>query len=167
MLHELQIDVKCSNGIVVTDRWPLVFQSGIYGVDVLVRQILFTGERNFYEGADVFWRVDALADDETREFDFEAWRTHWTDMNGCGETRPSWGLVQWNRLPEPGVSVCRQSVEDYQLSLQPGNPAVGSAPDRTDAGFRIEELPMFPVPLESPGTTPEEEHATSVEPDGE
>ena len=129
--YPLTLDIRCESCILMTQLGaPLVSQSGDLSVDELQSLLLYSGLRNFYEGGNTFWHIDAWAYDEEVEFDFEQWRSHWTSE----EKRPSWGLVVWNRTSDQSLPHHLQLPAHYELSDDPGNPARGTSPDRS-AGF--------------------------------
>jgi len=157
--YPLSLDIRCESCILMTQPGvPLISQSGDLSVEELQGLMLYSGLRNFYEGGDTFWRIDAWAYDELVDFDFEQWRSHWAP----DEKRPSWGLVRWNRTIDRSIPHHLQSPANYELSDSPGNPARGTSPDRS-AGF---DATLFDRPSMAAEDIPSGDNPSS-EPTGE
>src|SRR5690606_37422011 len=94
--HLMTVDIKCTHCIYVgSASAPLVWQIGRRGVESFRRQLFFGGDRNYYEGYETFWRIDALNDDFTLAMNYDDWRTHWA----TAETTPSRGKITWRTRP--------------------------------------------------------------------
>jgi serine/threonine-protein kinase len=142
--YQLAAEIRCANSIFIgTVGKPLVEQEGVQAADTLRRRITFNGDRNFYEGMDVFWTIDDLnPDTPPQSMDFEAWRAHWGPQR---ENLPSRAPLGWKKLPEPGRPVHAHTPDDYTLSDAVSNPALGAASDGHHAGCQPERLPQ-PLP---------------------
>ncbi len=106
------------------------------------RRIRFQGNRNFYEGIDLFWRLRGPDDAQSPIlFDFEGWQAHWGSED---ENLPSVDRVQWQQAPTPPLAVHRVHVADFALADAAGNPARGAASNGRDAGCEPFRLPEFP-----------------------
>jgi len=148
----LPLDIRCTNSILVTAAGsPLVGHRGEASIRTCRDHFLFSGERNFYEQMDIFWRIESDSDLRTDELDFDAWRAHW---GASVEQLPAWGLVQWQQLSADAVPHHQRRVEDYLLRTQRGNPALASSRDRSDVGFRLDLLPPTSLGQPAPGAEP-------------
>ncbi len=110
--------------------------------DLARRKIRFQGNRNFYEGVDVFWRLRG-ADDARPPvlLDFSAWQSHWGSED---ENLPSVDQVQWQQPLDPARPAHRARVADLLLAPDAANPARGAASSGRDAGCDPARLPEFP-----------------------
>jgi hypothetical protein len=145
----MDVSIWCSSCMLVTQRWaPLITQSGQQSLAVQMAQLDFSGEDNFYDGMETFWRIVPSDPARTENLDFDMWRSHWT-----GESRPSWQQLKWLNLPDRNQPAHEHRLADYALDPQ-DNPAIQSSVDRLDAGFRSNLLPRLPesepaVPLKT------------------
>lgn len=141
--YALPLAINCGNSILVgSARAPLIEQIGAVGKEPY-DMVLWSGERNFYEGFTTFWSVTP-AQPEWRPAPqtFEAWAAHWGPQR---EILPMFNRVQWKKLPSADLPVYAHTPADYLLS-KPGdggtsNPAVKAAADGKDAGMMPEALP--------------------------
>ena len=149
----LPTSISCADSIFITTVGsPLIEQEGGQSKDEFGNQIAWSGDRNFYQGFDVFWRV-AYRDSKTpaEQMDFDTWRTHWGPER---ENLPNRGLPQWRQVPDPGKPLDSRGVADYVLrQTVPGNPAIGAASDGRDIGSLVDRLPRFPAGSEPEGSS--------------
>ena len=137
----MDVSIWCSNSILMTQRWaPLITQSGQQSLTAQMAQLDYSGEQNFYEGVETFWRIVPADPARAEDFDFEMWRSHWT-----AENLAQWQRVKWQNLPDRNRPAHEHRVADYALNPL-DNPAIKSSPDRSDAGFRSSSLPRLPEP---------------------
>ncbi|MHB1037728.1 MAG: serine/threonine-protein kinase [Pirellulales bacterium] len=140
--------ITCSNSILQTRAASLFEQAGTTGSEDDQRRILWNGDRNFYEGFDVFWRVRNYAESTAREpMSFQAWQAFWGPEH---ENSPNYHRVIWKKPPPADRLVHQQAPSDYVLGDAPANPARAAASDGADAGLRADLLPPLPAPEKAP-----------------
>ncbi len=122
---------------------PLLEQYGEAGEDPRTR-IRFQGNRNFYEGFDLFWRIQGNGDARPPVLvDFDAWQSHWGSED---ENLPSLNRVQWLQVPQPRLPAHRVRVADVAMDPDAtDNPVRGAASNGRDAGCDPTRLPEFPA----------------------
>ncbi len=96
--HQLAVQFVSTNSILIAPPGvPLIEQQGASSIEDFRRLFVWNGDRNFYEGVDVFWSVSTLdPEDSSDVMNFEAWKTYWGPCakisparNGCcGNGRP-------------------------------------------------------------------------------
>jgi len=142
--HQLPVQIRCDDSILLgTPGKPLIEQDGLAGADAMRRRVTWIGDRNFFEGFDVFWMLDDF-DMETppEKMDFDAWRAHWRTP---GENLKSRAPLSWKKSPAANRPVHTHTPDDYLLDESAaGNPALGAASDLHDAGFLADKLPQPP-----------------------
>jgi len=143
--YQLPAEIHCADSILIgTVGKPLIEQEGVQAADTLRRRISFNGDRNFYEGVNIFWSVDDLNPDTPSQLmDFDAWRAHWSPRH---ENLPSRAVLSWKRVPEPTRPVHAHTPDDYALSEAANNPALGAASDGHHAGCLPDRLPPLAPP---------------------
>jgi serine/threonine protein kinase len=140
---------RVSNSIVLADpSAALVQQNGVDGTTDFRKGLTWSGNRNFYEGFNVFWRTLPLnPQDRSDEWDRQRWQTFWAMNENPASTR----LVMWQRLPDPSRPVNSLTPADYALDMRDGqNPAHRAGDDGRDAGLEPEKLPALPPPPTTP-----------------
>ena len=142
-LHHLPTHVNCSDSILMasTDS-PLIEQTG--ETSLVGPRPLFTwsGDRNYYDGFIVFWKIDDLnPDTRAEQIEFEAWQTRWKP----DEIHSHWGRVDFGRPPEASCPLHARAPSDYALTDSAENWARNAASDGTDVGFSPEGLPKLPT----------------------
>ena len=139
----VDVSIYCTNSILLTQRWsPLLSQSGPQRLSTMMAQIEYFGDRNFYEGLEVFWKLTPQDRSQAESFDFEMWRGHWT------ENLPRHKRAKWQNPPDKNRPTHEHRVVEYTLSAE-GNPAVRASQDELDAGFQQGLLPRLPEPERS------------------
>ena len=143
--YHLHAEIECSDSVLLTGpSGALIEQEGAESAEDLRSRIAFRGDRNFYQGLDVFWSLrhaDSPTPDEMR---FEGWQSHW----GERENLPHRDSVEWRRLPSSEQPCHTHMVADYELRAGDENPAFRSASSgRDDAGMRAAQLPTLPPAL--------------------
>ena len=144
--RQMPAQLSVSSSILVgSPSAPLVEQSGVSAADPYRQRLLWSGDRNFYEGFTVFWNVQfANAETAPETMTFGAWKAHWGPEQ---EIRPVANQVQWSQLPAADRPLHTDGPADYALSpSSPAmpNPALGSANDGRDAGAQLDRLPEVP-----------------------
>ena len=106
------------------------------------RQIVWNGDRNFYQNTNIFWTIHSLsAEPSSDTLSFEGWQTYWGPSR---ENQPYSGRIEWNNLPDPDRPLHTQILADYILDeLAIDNPALGAASDGHNVGMEVENLPPF------------------------
>jgi len=135
------VKINCTDCILMTDGAPLIDQQGDETADEQQKILLWKGNRNFYEGIDVFWRLDGPRTAGPTQLTWTAWRDHW----GTGREMVDRGSsVAFARLPSPQHPKAIQTPADYLLDeSELYNPALGSATDGTaNVGQKTELLPL-------------------------
>jgi serine/threonine-protein kinase len=121
---------------------PLVEQRGVDSIEDFRERLLVLGEKNFYEGFNVFWRVHGVGfESEPADMDFNEWRNHWAEAEKLPHPP---GQVQWRQLPAASQPFSAHRLEDYALRASENNPARESAAKGQDAGARFDALPKLP-----------------------
>ena len=105
----------------------------------------WSGDRNFYEGVETFWkRTPATEPDSGQQLALANWQSYWGKSR---ETLPYLNAVVWQKAPPVDLPICRQVPADYALSTTSAiNPARDSASDGLDAGCLSYLLPALPAP---------------------
>ena len=139
--HLLPLQFTCADSILMGGAGStLIEQVGEGDVDDFRRQITWNGDRNCYDGFEVFWSIRRL-DSETPpdQMNFEAWKTHWGSEH---ENLCRFGRVDWRKLPAADRPLDRATPADYALNEKSAaNPAVGTASDGRDIGMEAARLP--------------------------
>jgi hypothetical protein len=101
----------------------------------------WSGNRNFYEGFDVFWQQSNDRNEKSR-WSFTDWKAYWGPSR---ESIPHQNAVVWD-LPAAQHRPASEAVPaDYVLSTSTAsNPARDAASDGLDAGCLIDLLPPLP-----------------------
>jgi hypothetical protein len=155
--YQMPAQFSVTNSILMgSSAAPLVEQTGAAASDPYRQRILWSGDRNFYEGFTTFWSVQSANPETPPEaMTFEAWKAHWGPEQ---EIRPAANQVQWSRLPAADRPLHTEGPADYALrhgSLGAPNPALGAASDGRDAGAQMDRLPEVPpLSLEPQAASP-------------
>jgi len=145
--HQLTTEIHCADSILkVASAVPLIEQVGVEGKEYLRRQIVWNGDRNFYEDCDVFWMVRNVDPEVSpQSMSFDAWQAHWGPEQ---ENLPSPGGVDWQKPADADRVVHSHLPEDYALAESTEadrNPAIGAAADGRNASFQADRLPPLPA----------------------
>ena len=142
--YQLSTDIKSTDSILVLGNdASLIDQVGVSSTRDLRSRVNWNGERNFYDGFDVFWKINSIGTGETEVMRFADWCTFWGDNH---EQWPTFGSLAWMRRPHVPSPVHLSTPESYVLAANPAqNPAHGGASDGSDAGLRLDRLPEMPT----------------------
>ena len=148
-VQRLTVEIKCSNSILLTrSDAPLVDQRGPMEQEVMRGQVVFGGERNFFEHTGeekpnyIYWAMRNSADPEQSvQLGFRDWTDYWRKEN---DNLWQEGFVEWRQLPVSTRPVHLLTIDDYRLNEHPANPARRYANDGRDAGCDIDRLPRLP-----------------------
>jgi serine/threonine-protein kinase len=141
--HSLPVQLSCADSILLGAGSPLLEQNSDGDVDDCRQRITWNGDRNCYDGFDVFWSI-RRPDPESPpdQMMFDAWKTHWGPSH---ETLPQVGKLEWRKLPDFDRPVHRSVPADYALNeASSNNPALGTASDARNIGFQADRLPVVP-----------------------
>ncbi len=146
--HKRAVVVLCADSILVGgSNVSLIEQVGSGTADDFREQIVFSGDRNFYEGFEHYWTIQDYAHEQlSAPMDFDGWRRHWGPE---AENLPASNLVVWRDLPDLDRPVHALTPIDYALGdaeSEVGNPALGYASDGSDVGLQAEQLSKEPPP---------------------
>ncbi|MDZ7619182.1 MAG: hypothetical protein U1E05_19455 [Patescibacteria group bacterium] len=142
--RQMPVAIELSDSILIGSAGlPLLEQYGETGADPRPK-VSFQGNRNFYEGFDLFWRIQGNGDARPPTLvNFDAWQTHW----GENENLPRLNRVAWRQTPPPQSPTHRVRVSDVAIDPDlPENPVRGAAGNGRDAGADPARLPEFPSP---------------------
>ncbi len=139
---QLPVEINASDCIFLTKKGaaaaPLVDQSGVEDPEDLRKRIAWNGDRNFYEGFSVFWRMAGPGGAETAvQMNLTDWQGFW----GSHEVRPTADRVVWRQLPPADRAVNLHVPSGYALGSG-DNAARAAASDGRDAGAEIDQLPV-------------------------
>ncbi|MEX0867193.1 MAG: protein kinase [Pirellulales bacterium] len=144
-LFPLRMEV--AESILLVDRSPLFDFSGGGNIKDFRDKLTWKGDRNFYEGVGLFWRIDDAAADDFAEMTFTDWQSVWGPGN---EASVRAAAVEFAALPDRSKPRWQRTVMDYTLDLEDHtNPAIGASTDgTTNAGMQPELLPTT-APLDA------------------
>ncbi|MGA2033674.1 MAG: hypothetical protein ABSG68_15575, partial [Thermoguttaceae bacterium] len=151
--HCLGLQIYCADTILLAGPGCAVIeQLDDEDLDGLRQRVAWSGDRNFYEGFDIFWLVRRL-DPETPPnlMTFDDWRKFWGPQR---ENLSRCGRVAWRNLPGADRPMHHHVPADYSLDdALSNNPALGTASDGRNAGLLEDRLP--PLPSESVAEPPQ------------
>ena len=138
----LETSVKLENSIVSVADAPLIEQRGFASEASLQQQFRWQGDRDFYLGCSVFWRIaDQSSARPPLSMTFGSWRTHWTDAR---ESNPTFAGVIWKTPPAADTPLHDRTPRDFQLAdAMTNHPARRGASDGRDAGMDVNLLPSM------------------------
>ena len=158
--YQLPVEIHTDDCILATlSDPPLIEQRGSSDIDHYQNMIQWSGQRNFFTGYEIFWRIATEATAPAAEqMDFDAWQD--STANRMQATHNV--SLAWRRLPGYDRPFSAHTPHDYTLTDDDrGRPnlAVGSALDGTDAGCLRRQISMLPIePTESSrDVTPDDE----------
>ncbi len=138
---QIPAEIRCTNSILIADSdAALIEQRGVDRIHDMRGRLEWHGDRNFYEGVDVFWQIHGLDQDQAPDqMTLPTWRSFW---GGTRENLPSQSRVAWRGALPTDRPLAEQTAADYLLDddSQQANPARGAASDGFDAGFRADLL---------------------------
>ncbi len=147
--HLITIDINATRSILATDRdSPLISSIGRQQYADELESLLYSGERNFYEGASYFWKKSLVSDGDatstaSTKNEVELSFAEWQRRDQTTDIRWQRNKVEWQRSIEDLVSFADLTADDFRLSDSPSNPALraGGGVERSDAGFIYNQLP--------------------------
>ncbi len=143
--HPVEVEVKCSDSIILAGPdAALVQQDGLERIDRFQNQLSWSGDRNFYEGFEIFWELGGETSPyEPALMELDSWQQFWMARSDGDENHPAQQAVVWLRLPSAQQPFSAQVPADYALNDRAvENPAHGAASDGRDVGFLADQLPV-------------------------
>jgi serine/threonine-protein kinase len=141
--YQLYAKIHCTDSIVASrGNAPLVEQRGPDSVEQYQARVQWSGQRGFFDGVDVFWRIEnGTTQTRSREMNFDEWRAFWAGPATSLEN----GAVSWQGLPRSERPYWAHGPQDYALApAADENSAVGGASDGLDAGAITRQLAVLP-----------------------
>ncbi len=138
--YQFTVQLNCSDNIIITSPGnSLVEQEVIGSLENARRQIVWNGDHNFYQDANIFWTIRSHTTEPSSDtLSFDGWRTYWGPSR---ENQPFSGRIQWNNPPSADRPLHTHTTADYILDeTDDENPAIGAAHDAHDAGMLPERL---------------------------
>jgi hypothetical protein len=142
--YQLPLEIRCVDSIVSASGSgaPLIEQSGVDGVEEFQALLQWSGDHNFYDGFEDFWKIlKTTSPQGLRQLSFRQWKSFWKGS----DNQPSSEAILWKELPDADRPFFAQSKDDYALSQRSSNGAVDGGSDGRDAGFMAERLPAETV----------------------
>lgn len=119
---------------------PLVTMLGTTDADTFYRLLTWNGERNFYDGFDLFWSTASV---DFLPMDYDSWRAEWERNTTTKEVDSQNRGFAW----KGGWNVDFEDVtpKDFALDTEVSpNPAIGGAKDGEDVGVDLSKVPTPP-----------------------
>ena len=156
--YPVEAELTCRDSIFMIGAGAaLIEQRGVHPAAALQEMIVWTGERNFFEGFSTFWKIRVLGlgeQDQLPPLAFEGWRSYWQQRPEGYAIQSHLGAVIWKHLPPATLAPHAQWQANYLLGEGvAGNPARGAAKNGQDVGFQAGLLPV-PSSDAPPGPTP-------------
>lgn len=150
--HLLTVDMHATRSIIVApESQPLMMSAGYAQTpEQLETHLLFSGERNFYEGTETFWEKlqqpqPGVEFEMPERIGFDDWQRRLETE----ERRWYRNKVLWKTSADPNLPRHLTTPSDFSLSDAPNNPArrAGGGVERSDAGFQASQLPSQPAEM--------------------
>jgi len=142
---QLKTVIHCTNSILLGPDLSLVRQNGVDKLMTLKTKLAWTGNKNWYEGIRMFWKIsDGQAEEQMM---FKAWQKHWGENR---ETPIGLTPIGWKSFSNSPLH--KHVPSDYRLKDE--SPARGKATDNDDVGAQLDRLPSLekqapaPKPIE-------------------
>jgi eukaryotic-like serine/threonine-protein kinase len=128
---------------------PLVEQRGSDRVEEFLDRVQWSGDRDFFDGFDVFWQISNTTQDTgSKQQHFEEWQSFWAAQSRAQTAGKS--AVLWRGLPSPDRAFHTHTPADYALNTEiANNPAFRAASDGLNAGCVARQLPALPAEMRS------------------
>jgi serine/threonine-protein kinase len=125
--YQQTVQFTCADDVFITPPdSALVEQDGVAGMKKARQRFAWTGDRNFYQDTDVFWKVrTADAQVPPDAMTFERWTAYWGPSR---ENQPSCSLLSWKQPPEADQPLHARTPNDYTLMDPTFNDASEGAP---------------------------------------
>ncbi len=135
------VEFKCSDSILALPAAaaaPLIEQRHNDRLADYHSRLQWTGDRDFYQGYEIFWKIVGNAPDDTLQMTFAPWQAAWGEAR---ENLARVGNVHWKSLPGMDVPFSEQTPADYVLSGDDEITPLGNASDGRDVGHLADRLP--------------------------
>lgn len=147
--YQLLTEIRAEDCIFVSRHTPpLVEQRGSDHVEEYQSRLQWSGDRDIFDGFDIFWLMDSRAKQAESKQTFDQWQDFWR-----GHSRAQFVVSKgaiWKALPRADRPFHTHLVSDYLLDHNASqNPAIGVSGDGLDAGFIADKLPALPESAES------------------
>ncbi len=142
--YQLPVAINCNDSIILAGaNRPLIEQIDGRGAVEMQKLFTYAGDRNCYQGFNVFWSIDDNDPaTEPQKIEWADWQTRLAPDN---EKNSLWCRIDWQRLPEPSRLPHTLTPLDYALSESEENPTRYAASDGSDAGANMQRLPALPA----------------------
>ena len=138
--------ITCQDSLVVGQpSTVLVDQPAAEQLDAEQDALIWRGERTYYHGVEVFWRLGSAAN-VPLQLGFDGWREYWALHPRGEEISTARATVHWKHqtgapTPIDGVRSEDFVIDDSEADL----PELHAASDGGPVGMRFEFLPAFDV----------------------
>jgi hypothetical protein len=138
------VEFRCADGILLApplSAAPLIEQRSMEPMADYRTRLNWNGDRMFYQGFDVFWKISDNSTNDPLQLPFAQWQTVWGEAH---ESQARSGSVRWRAMPAADIAFDLQTPADYALvnDGSEGNPVL-NASDGHDAGCLIDLLPAM------------------------
>jgi serine/threonine protein kinase len=143
--YQLLTEIHCDDSIFASStKPPLIEQRGSDRVEEFVGRLQWSGDRDFFDGFDVFWQIANTSQDiGSKQQHFEEWQSFWAAQSRAQVAGKN--AVLWRRLPSADRAFHAHAPADYALNTEiANNPAFRAASDGLDAGCVARQLPALP-----------------------
>lgn len=140
--ENLAVDLRIADSILRSATGTALIQlHGLHAAEAGAAGITWSGNRNFYEGIDIFWDQQG-GPAGANQLRFADWKSFWGPAR---ESLPQQDAVVWD-LPIARDRRASESVPaDFKLSTSTANnPARDASSDGLDAGCLLQLLPSLP-----------------------
>jgi serine/threonine-protein kinase len=147
--YQVSTQITCDDCIIASaGKAPLVEQRGSDSIDQYLTRFEWHGQRNFFDGFDVFWRImNSTGQTGSKQLDFDQWNELWRGQSGPQTAGRN--AVVWRGLPGEDRPAHDHAPADYALDPSaPVNAARRGGSDQSDAGCRAVDLPAPPVEVQ-------------------
>jgi serine/threonine-protein kinase len=159
---QLTTEINCADSILMAAASaPFIEQTGDDTVDEFRSKISWNGDRNFYQGYTIFWKIMAEGGrHEPTLLGFNEWKAFWNESH---ERLPSLNSVQWLHLPNQRP-LNEHQPSDYELRGVAGDASpLLAASDGLNAGAKLDLLPNVPAEQPSTASQTAAESANTIE----
>lgn len=151
-MNLMPVEIRSADCIFATPALsgaPLIEQRTTDPANDYRGRLNWNGDRTWYQGFDVFWRVVDAASGDPLQLSFSQWQAAWGEAH---ESLAHWGSVRWRTPPAADLPFAMQGPADYVLANDgvEGSP-VASASDGRDGGDIPDLLPAAHRPAANPG----------------
>ncbi|MEX2111766.1 MAG: protein kinase [Pirellulales bacterium] len=144
--YQMKTEFDCTDSIFVTTADPpLLEQRGSNSAAEYRTRVRWSGERQYFDGFNVFWKiVTGQAQTTAEQMDFDAWQETWAGHARLMSHTP----IAWKKSPAADRPFSQHSPQDYALDDASDNLLIRGASDGQDAGciaWQLSTLPPEPT----------------------